>query len=102
MKIVYSSLQSKTARKVLRILADSHQGGLANGDISEAVHLPRSTVSECIAALGRIGLVSRSTTTDGKVGYFIEDREQLLQLLSVFEKNLLSVATDNFVDLWDL
>jgi predicted transcriptional regulator len=100
LKAVYTSIQSETARRVLRALAGA-RGGLTNGDISQIVHLPRSTVSEYTSILCDARLVSRSTTIDSQVLYSIEERGGILQLMDSFEKNLLAVATDRFLDLWD-
>lgn len=101
LKATYALLQSKSARKVLRALV-SGQRDLRNGDLCETAGLPRSTVSEYTALLSEAGLVRRSVNADGHTLYGIHDRERALELLSVFEKNLLDVATDRFTDLWDL
>ena len=100
-KATYAVLQSKTARRILSVLARD-QRDLRNGDLCEMVDLPRSTVSEYTALLVRLGLVKRHIATDGYAMYGIQDREQTLALLTAFEKNLLDIATDRFTDLWDL
>jgi len=99
-KATYAVLQSETARKVLGALARG-QEELRNGDLCEMVRLPRSTVSECTALLSKAGLVRRRVTPDGHATYGLQDREQTLQLLAAFERNLLDLATDRFTDLWD-
>jgi predicted transcriptional regulator len=101
LKTVYATFQSKTARKILRALAES-QSGLTNGDLSIAVHMPKSTVSEYATTLGRVHLVTRSLTMDGQTLYEVQDREKVGRLIAVFEKNLLTLATGRFVDLWDI
>jgi predicted transcriptional regulator len=100
-KAAYAVLQSETARKVLRALARG-DGELRNGDLCELVRLPRSTVSECTALLSKAGLVRRRVAVDGHATYGIQEREQTLQLLAAFERNLLEIATDRFTDLWDV
>jgi len=102
MKSVYAVLQSKTARKILRALADTGEQELTNGDLAERLRLPRSTLSEYVTQLGRAHLLRRSPSGDGRILYEVQDREEVAQLLAVFEKNILSIATDGFVDLWDL
>jgi predicted transcriptional regulator len=100
-KATYALLQNETARKVLSALARDRRE-LRNGDLCEMVKLPRSTVSECTALLSKAGLVRRHLTADGHSTYVIQEREQALELLAAFERNLLDIATDRFTDLWDL
>lgn len=98
--MVYAAFQSKTARQILRVFANNTRG-LTNGELSDAVGRPRSTISEYVAMLCNASLVTRSFTVDGRVLYEVQGRGAVLQLLAIFEQNLLSVATDHFVDLWD-
>jgi predicted transcriptional regulator len=100
-KRTYAVLQSETARKVLGVLVRDQQD-LRNGDLCERAGLPRSTVSECTALLGEVGLVQRRVTADGHTLYGVQDKQRTLELLAAFEKNLLDIATDRFTDLWDL
>jgi predicted transcriptional regulator len=100
MREVYATLQAKTTRNILRALVDN-QNGLTNGNLSKLLNLPRSTISEHVALLGRIRLVRRSVTVEGHILYEVQEREKILRLLAVFEKNLLNVAADGFIDLWD-
>ena len=101
MKGVYAVLQSNTARRILRFLEDGREEDMTNGDLSERLGLPKSTLSEHLTDLSRVNLVRRSITGDGRVLYDINDREQVARLLIAFERNLLSVAADAFIDLWD-
>jgi predicted transcriptional regulator len=100
-RAAYAALQSKTARRILSVLAQN-QREFRNGDLCEMVKLPRSTVSECTTLLSQAGLVTRRTGADGHATYGILDRERTLGLLTVFEKNLLDIAADRFADLWDI
>ena len=100
-RATYAVLQSKTARKILGVLAQNRQE-LRNGDLCAIAKLPRSTVSECTTLLCRVGLVGRRTGADGHALYGIKDGEGSLKLLSAFEKNLLDIASDRFADLWDI
>jgi predicted transcriptional regulator len=101
MKAVYAVLQNKTARKILQALADGNQLEVTNGDLSERVHLSRSTISECITHLSSVCLVKRSLMADGRILYDVRDREEVLRLLAVFQKNILTMAADGFIELWD-
>ncbi len=102
MKAVYATLQSKTSRKVLQALAESGSLELTNGDLSRRVSLPRSTVSECVAHLTGVALVKRSLTLDGRILFEVRDKEEVLRLLATFHGNMLNLAADRFIDLWDL
>jgi DNA-binding IclR family transcriptional regulator len=102
MKAVYAILQGNSARKVLQALAEAGQRELTNGDLSELTRLPRSTVSESVAQLSKASLVRRSLAADGRILFRIQDREEVLALLAVFQRNLLDIAADRFIDLWEL
>jgi predicted transcriptional regulator len=102
MKEVYAILQSNTARKVLQTLVDNNPRELTNGDLSERTHLPRSTVSECIKHMSSISLVRRSLTPDGRILFGVQRSEEVILALAAFQRNILNIATDRFIDLWDL
>jgi len=102
MKEVYSVLQSKTARRILQSLSDGGGQDMTNGDLSDKLHISRSTLSEYVAHLCKAGLLRRSLAADGRILFGVEDAQELSRILAVFEKNMLSIATDRFVDLWDI
>lgn len=101
MKPVYAVLQSKTSRKILQALADSTPREITNGDLSELTRMPRSTISECISHMSDLSLVRRSFTVDGRILYEVQDRDEVIRLLAAFRTNLLNLATDSFIDLWE-
>ena len=96
---LYSVLHNGTTRQVLRALVDG--GPLANGAISEATGLPRSTVSEHVEALCQTDLVGRSAVLGGGANYQVRDPARVRDALALFERNLLTVAADSFADLWE-
>jgi len=102
MKEVYSVLQGKNNGRVLRALANDDEHALTNGDLSEMLHLPRSTISECANALARVDLAERSLTLDGRILYRIGDLELVEAARGLLERNPLNTARDNFLDLWDI
>jgi predicted transcriptional regulator len=95
---LYSVLHNKSTRHVLRTLVGG--GRLTNGEISAATGLPKSTVSEHTEMLCQTGLVAKLVTLDGVV-YEIQEKARVGEALAVFERNLMTVAADSFVDLWD-
>ncbi len=102
MKAVYGCLQSKSARKVLGQITAATTLGLTQAELSESVRLSRSTVSSCVAALDKAGLVRRSSMADGRVTLEVQDRALVMGLLATFGRTKLDVATDRFSDLWDI
>jgi predicted transcriptional regulator len=96
---LYSVLHNKATRQVLRTLVSGVS--LTNGEITAATNLPKSTVSEHIDLLCRANLVKRTATLGGGALYEIQDQARVAGALAVFERNLLTVASDSFADLWD-
>lgn len=103
MKAVFACLQSRTVRRVLRLITDLPLFQPTPGELADVVSLPKSTLSEALAALQRVGLVRRSFTPDARVVYDIVDRDLAFDLLRRFDKtNILNAASDKFIDLWDI
>jgi DNA-binding Lrp family transcriptional regulator len=100
-KKAYAVLHQAPARRILRALAES-EAGLTNEAISKTVRIPRSSVSEYIELLREAKLVRRSVSIGGRVQYDLQDRGAVVPLLALFERNLLSVATESFIDLWEI
>ncbi|MDA4122150.1 MAG: hypothetical protein OK456_03090 [Thaumarchaeota archaeon] len=101
MKGVFNCLQSKSVRTVLRSLLDLGVEP-THGDISKMVDLPGSTTTECLALLTRTHLVERTSAVDGRIVYRIKDPEGASQLLTALTQGWVSLATEGFIDLWDL
>jgi len=95
---LFSVLHSKSTRQVLRALVDG--GRMANSEISSAAGLPKSTVSEHTEMLCRTGLVTRTPLLGGGTVYEVKDASLVREALESFERNLLTVAADSFIDLW--
>jgi predicted transcriptional regulator len=90
----------KTTRKLITILLDG--GPMGNRALSEQTKLAKSTVSEHMEALRRADVLRRKVDLDGSVSYEIENKEEIARVISAFQTNLLSIATDRFIDLWDI
>jgi predicted transcriptional regulator len=100
MKAAYGAVQSRTARRILKAVADSPKG-TTNGELFSTVRLPRSTISEQIAVLEKAGLVGRRVTLDGVTLYELKDRERVALVIGTLDRGMLSLATDGFIDLFD-
>ena len=46
--------------------------------------------------------MTRSVSIGGRVQYTLQDKGAIVPLLALFERNLLSVATESFIDLWEI
>ena len=96
----FAILHYKAARKILRALADSQ--GLTNDDLSHIIHFSRSSVSEYSEWLREAQLLKKSLSGDGRIIYEIQDRERVVPILALFERNLFTIATESFIDLWEI
>jgi predicted transcriptional regulator len=93
-------LLDKTTRRILWALLET--GSLSNGELSGLTGLAKSTVSEHIDELRKAEVVRRSVALDGSVSYEVQDREGVARLMATFRRNILTSATDRFIDLWDI
>ena len=105
-RMIYVVLQQKSVRKILYvILSEEHEGVhyLSNGMISSFAHLSQSTVSEYLTVLRDLQLVKRVISREGHSVFEIseEDRRRLSAILALYDGNLLSRATDNYLSLWE-
>lgn len=101
MKAACACLQSRTARKVLQGLIEGPQC-MTQLDLSDRLQISRSSTNEWVSQLNDVHLIDRHFSPDGRVVYGIRDRENALQLLAMFNRNVLNVASDNLIDLWDI
>jgi len=101
MKHAFACLQSKAARRVLQRLLVSDDD-TSQGDLAKIVGLPRSTTSECTALLNGANLVYRVQSLDGHAFYKVTDRERAAELLATFKRGTFDLATEGFIDLWEL
>jgi len=97
----FATLHGGPSRKVLQSLAEG-ASELTNGELADRTRLSRSTVSECISTLGAAALVRRHRAVDGRVLLGLVDPEGTTRMLAMFNRNILSLAADRFVDLWDV
>jgi predicted transcriptional regulator len=100
---LYSLLQRKAAREVLKVLISGGRGGLTNGELSAATCLSPSTVSEWTTRLRSLGLLSKVPVGDGRWELVIQrgDSLKLTAMIADFEKNFFRLTTENYLRLWD-
>lgn len=101
MQSVYGILHRKSARKVLQVAASYHIESPTVADLASRTGLSTNTVAECIKQLSQVGLVVRSYGADGHVRCEVRDEDLVLQLLMGLRRNVIELAADNLIDLWD-
>ena len=101
MKRTYEALQDGSTRRVLSALVGG-SGDLTNGELCRRAGLSAATVGECLKALVGSGLARRYCSPDGRVLFGALETERIRPILSSFEKNMLDIASDRFIDLWDV
>jgi len=101
MQSLYSMLHRKTVRDLLHAAVEDHHQNTTVADLVNRTGLATSTVTECIKQLDEVGLVVRSRGSDGRLRYEIRDRDFALHLLAKFRRNMINVASDNLIDLWN-
>ena len=98
-RAIFTFLRRETDRKILAsLVADPI---LSNKQLCEQTNLAKSTVSEHLAGLVRVGIVKTRQVTENFVGYELEQPEQIRLLLRSQNPSLLRKAGERFIDLWD-
>jgi predicted transcriptional regulator len=103
---VYAVLHQKTVRKILHIMLTEHdvkEPPQTNSWISNTARLSQSTVSEYLGVLRDLQLVRKIGAKDGHPTFEIvsEERGLLSTILALYDKNFISEATDNYINLWE-
>jgi predicted transcriptional regulator len=111
----YSRLYPAGVSEVERVLFPLARGGtdrkilesfvavpwVSNKQLCALTGLAKSTVSEHLADLTRLGVVKTRGTSESGVSYELEHPEQIQVLLRKQSPRLLKKASDRFIDLWD-
>ncbi len=98
---VYAILHHKSVRNLLQVIVDRRDSSPTVADLAKLTNLSLSTVAECVKQLSEVGLVSRSEGADGRFRLEVRDTEMIQQLLASFRRNVIDIASDNLIDLWD-
>jgi DNA-binding transcriptional ArsR family regulator len=88
-----------TDRKILESLIAVPK--VSNKQLCALTGLAKSTVSEHLADLTRLGVVKTRGTSESGVLYELEHPGQVQLLLRKQYPSLLKKASDRFIDLWD-
>lgn len=98
-RILFAVIRSETDRNILSSLAAN--AVLSNKQLCDHTSLAKSTVSEHLAELVRIGIVNARQITGSSIVYELEQPEQIKLLLNSLNPSLREKATDRFIDLWN-
>jgi DNA-binding transcriptional ArsR family regulator len=103
---IYAILHQKAVRKILRTMLTEHGGKgrpQTNSSISSTARLAQSTVSEYLGVLSDLLLIRKMDTNDGHPTFEIltEERSLLSTILVLYDRNFISEATDNYINLWE-
>jgi len=96
---VFATLQSETDRIILTILL-AHED-LSNSGLSELTKLAKSTISEHVATLVRLGIIRTGLGSKNGQAYKLVHPERVRTLLRELDSSLLRKAADRFTELWD-
>jgi predicted transcriptional regulator len=95
----FAVVRSETDRNILSSLATN--AILSNKQLCEQTSLAKSTISEHLAELVRLGIVNARQITGSSVVYELEQPEQIKLLLNSLNPSLREKAADRFIDLWN-
>jgi predicted transcriptional regulator len=98
-RTLFAVVRSETDRKILSNLAADLI--LSNKQLSDQTNLAKSTISEHLAELIRIGIVRARQIASSGVIYELAQPERIRVLLKSLNPSLREKAADRFIDLWD-
>jgi predicted transcriptional regulator len=98
-RTLFAIVRAETDRKILSSLATDLI--LSSKDLCDRTSLAKSTISEHLAELVRIGVVKTRQISETSVAYELEQPERIRLLSKRVNPSLRSKATDRFIDLWD-
>lgn len=98
-RTLFSLVRGETDRKLLVALAGNEF--LSNKQLCDLTSLAKSTISEHLAELVRLGVVRTRQIGEGGVSYELEQPEQIRSLLRNQNPSLIKRVSGRFIDLWD-
>jgi len=98
-RMLFAVVRAETDRKILSSLATGLV--LSNKQLCGQTGLAKSTISEHVAGLVRMGILRTRQISETSVAYELEQPERIRSLLMSLNQSLRKKATDRFIDLWD-
>jgi predicted transcriptional regulator len=98
-RVIFSVLRSDTNRRI--ILCLSQHPHLSNKQLSEITKFAKSTISQRLAGLTKLGIVELTRSETRETVYQLKDPIRVGSLITKQKDTLLSKAAGRFIDLWD-
>jgi predicted transcriptional regulator len=98
-KALFSVIRRTTDREILTCMTRVNR--ISHTDLCNLTGFAKSTISEHLARLMRIGIVTAKSDDTERIEYELTDPVRVKTLLSVESPTLLRRAGDRFIDLWD-
>ena len=98
-RTLFAVVRAETDHRILSSLATDLF--LSNKQLCDHTGLAKSTISEHVAELVRMGIVKTRQSGETSVAYELEQPERIRWLLMRLNPSLRKKATDRFIDLWD-
>jgi predicted transcriptional regulator len=77
------------------------RGRISHRELCKQTGYARSTISEHLSGLIKIGVVRVHAVDENGLEYELTDPDRVKSLIRVRNPTLLTKATDRFIDLWD-
>jgi len=98
-KTLFSLIRRPTDHRILTCMTRINR--ISHADLCNVTGFAKSTISEHLARLIRIGIVTAKSNAAERIEYELADPVRIKTLLSVESPTLLRRAGDRFIDLWD-
>jgi predicted transcriptional regulator len=98
-RMIFSLLRGNTNQRIIFCL-EQHRG-LSNKQLADLTWLAKSTISQHLANLTKLGVVEIARSEAGETVYKLKDPERIGSLVRNQKNTFLRKASGRFIDLWD-
>jgi predicted transcriptional regulator len=98
-RVLFAVVRSETDRRILSSLVTNL--ALSSKELGDRTGLAKSTVSEHISELVRVGIIRTRQIGETSISYELKQPERIQLLLRSLNPGLQKKVTDRFIDLWD-
>lgn len=98
-RLLFAIVRRPTDGRIITCLVET--GKASQGELCKLTGFARSTVSEHLSKLVRLGVLKAPAIDGTTVEYELAEPTRIKRLLGVQDPTLLGKATDRFIDLWD-
>lgn len=97
--LLFTALRNTTDRRIITLLGTTEKA--SGREICEVTGLAKSTISEHVTRLLKIGIVQATELNDKNVAYSLTDPIAAQAVMKKTEMSIVQKATERFTDLWD-